>query len=361
MFKDCIHLNKYINQDVVLNSMKATPDHSLKNLILTGIYEGYSTLPSLREYVRITPYIRDGEENFYTNESGLSSGINYLKSRLWITIYPKDEMGRPIKKPAPTRPYVYYLNELAYKYLSNPWGRMEYKDQVLEERAAELARLMLEDSDQFREAVERRAKEMKSIKITNRIEKPVLEPINQTIKIMDDGVEKVIELDSNGKIKELGELKNQLKQQEANHTATIQEYQKYVRELESTLSKSDIEAVKKFERNLTKEEKIQHRYALANEYWNNGYYLDEYFFQQWGGDYIIVILKKLMEFGQLVAPESIDVFSRSSDLYKRRKSRIKRIVAGGDILSCEIVIIGTTESGLVIDSSFLEAEKTLKW
>ena len=112
-----------------MNYMKATPDHSLKNLILAGIYEGNQTLQEIREYVRITPYIRDGEEHFYNNESGLTSGINYLKGRHWITIYPKGDNGMPIKKPAPPRPYVYYLNERAYQYLSNPNHTADYKEQ----------------------------------------------------------------------------------------------------------------------------------------------------------------------------------------------------------------------------------------
>ena len=341
--------------------MKATRDGELKNLILTGIYAGNQTLGEIREYVRITPYIRDGEEFYYRNESGLSSGINYLKGRHWITIYPKDGNGQPIKKPAPTRPYRYYLNELSYKYLSNPEGRMEYKDQHIKERAAELARLMIEDSDKFKEAVERRAREMTPIKVENRIEKPVIKPVNQTIKIMDDSEEKEIELDSKNEIKEVQELKAQLKQQELNHTATIQEYENYIQGIEYTLSQSDIEAVKKYERNLSREEKIQMRYALANEYWNNGYYLDEYFFKVWNGDYIIVILKKLLEFGQLVTHESIDIFSRGSDLYKRRQSRIKRIVSGDEILSCEFFIKDFTESSVVIGSPYLEEDKTLKW
>jgi len=166
---------------------------------------------------------------------------------------------------------------------------------------------------------------------------------------------------SNGEIKELGELKNQLKQVETNHTATIQAYENYIRELESALSYSDIEAVNKYERNLTREEKKQMRYALATEYWNNGYFLDEHFFKQWKGDYIIAVLKKLMEFGQLVAPESIDVFSRKSDLYKRRKSRIKRIVAGQEIAGCEFFIKDFTDTGIVVSSPYFEEDKTLRW
>ena len=339
--------------------MKATPDHALKNLILTGIYEGNQTLQGIREFVRITPFTIDGEEFYYRNESGLTSGINYLKNRGWITVYPKDGNGQPIKKTAPTRPYRYYLNKLSYKYLSNPEGRMEYKDQHIKERAAELARLMVEDSDQFKEAVERRAKEMNPIKVQNRIEKPLLKPVNQIVKVQMDDTEKENVPDSNNEI--VQELKAQLKQQKADHTATIQQYENYIRELESALSHSDVEAVKKFERNLSRDEKKQMRYALAIEYWNNGYYLDEYFFKQWNGDYVVAVLKKLMELGQVIAPESIDIFSRGSDLFKRRKSRIKRIVTGEEIAGCEIVIIGITESGIVIDSSFLEAEKTLKW
>ena len=341
--------------------MKATPDHALKNLILTGIYEGNQTLQGIREFVRITPYIRNGEEFYYRNESGLTSGINYLKSRSWITIYHKDENGRPIKAPKPARPYVYYLNERGYQYLSNPNRTAEHKEQVIEERAKELAANIVENCDQFKEAVEKRAREMTPIKVENRIEKPVLKPVNQIVKVqMDDGVEKVIELNSNNEIKEVGKLKNQIKQQEANHTATIQEYQYYIRELESALSQTDIETVKKYERNLTREEKKQLRYALATEYANNGYYLDDYFFQQWKGNYIVAVLKKLMEFGQLVAPECVDIFSRNSDLYKRRKSRIKRIVTGEDIIGCEFYIKDFTDSGVVIGSPYLEEDKNLK-
>ena len=327
-----------------------------------GIYEGNRTLGEIREYVRITPYVHNGDKNFYTNESGLTSGINYLKSRLWITIYPKDTMGRPIKAPKPKRPYVYYLNERAYQYLSNPNHTADYKEQIIEEMAKELAAEIIENDSKFKELVEQRAREMKPIRVQNRIEKPVIKPINHTIKLlMDDGMEKELKLDSNGEIKELVELKAQIKQQEANHTATIQEYQYYIRELESSLSQTDIETVKKYERNLTREEKTQDRYALATEYANNGYYLDEYFFREWKGDYIIAVLKKLMELGQVIAPESIDIFSRGSDLYKRRQSRIKRTVSGEEILSCEFFIKDFTDSGVVIDSSYLEAEKTLRW
>lgn len=339
--------------------MKLTPDNALKNLIITGIHEGNQTLPSLREYVRITPYVHNGEEHFYNNESGLTSGINYLKSRGIITIYPKDENGRPIKAPKPKRPYMYRLNERGYQYLSNPNRTAEHKEQVIEEQAKELAANIVENCDQFKEAVERRAKEMIPIKVENRIEKPVLKPVNQIVNVQMDDTEKKNVLDSNNEI--VQELKTQLKQQKANHTATVQQYENYIREIESTLTQADVDAVKKIERNLSRKEKIQMRYDLAVEYWNNNYYLDEYFFKVWNGDYIIVILKKLMEFGQLVAPESVDIFSRNSDLYRRRKSRIKRIVSGEDIIGCEIVIVGTTESGVVIDSQYLEAEKTLKW
>jgi len=353
---------RYLNQDFLLKSMRTTPDHALKNLILTGIFEGNQTLPTLREYVGITPYVHNGDAHFYNNESGLTSGINYLKSRGFITIYPKDGMGRPIKAPKPKRPYIYHLNERAYQFLSNPNHTADYKEQIIEEMANGLATEIIENDSKFKELVEQRVREMKPIKVQNQIEKPEIKPINHTIKLqMDDGTEKELELDSSGEIKEVVELKAQINQLETDHTATIREYEKYVWELESTLSQSDIEAVKKFERNLSREDKIQHRYTLATEYWNNGYYLDEYFFQQWNGDYIIAILKKLMELGQVIATECIDIFSKNSDLYKRRQSRIKRIVTGEDIIDCEFYVKELTDSGVVVGSPYLEEDKTLKW
>ena len=342
--------------------MKATPDHALKILLLTGISQGHQTLHEIREYVRITPYQIDGEEFYYRNESGLSSGINYLKSRGWITIYPKDANGMPIKAPKPKRPYIYHLNERAYQFLSNPNHTADYKEQIIEEMAQELAAEIIENDSKFKELVEQRAREMKPIKVQNRIEKPVIKPINHTIKLqMDDGTEKELELDSSGEIKEVLKLKAKISQLESNHTAAIQAYENYIQGIEYTLSQSDIEAVKKYERTLSRDEKKQMRHALAIEYWNNNYYLDEYFFLQWKGDYIIAVLKKLMEFGQLVAPESIDIFSRGSDLYRRRKSRIKRIVTGQEIAGCEFYIQDFTDTGIVVSSPYLEEDKTLRW
>ena len=71
----------YINQDFVLNYMKTTPDHALKSLILTGIDGGYSTLPSLREYVKNTPYVHNGEEYYYRlSDLDFSGNITYHKT-----------------------------------------------------------------------------------------------------------------------------------------------------------------------------------------------------------------------------------------------------------------------------------------
>jgi len=340
--------------------VKTAPDHSLKTLILSAIYDGHQTSREIQNYISSTPYIVGSEEYYYSNESGLSSGINYLKNTGFITIYPKDENGRPIKSPTPKRPYRYFLNDRAFQYLKNPNKKMD-RDALVAEMAREMAKDIIKDDEAFKEAVEEKVKELKPIKIENRIEKPVFKPINQIKKVQFyDGTEREIEFDSNNDLKEVQELKNQIKQLKANHTATVQEYDNYIQEIESSRSQSDIEAIKKYERNLTRDEKIQQRYALAVEYANNRYFLDEYFFQQWEGDYIIVILKKLMELGQVMAPEYVDIFGRKSDLYKRRKSRIKRIISGSEIVGCKIVIIEIKDSGIVIDSPYLEAENTLK-
>ena len=62
----------------------------------------------------------------------------------------------------------------------------------------------------------------------------------------------------------------------------------------------------------------------------------------------------------MIALECVDIFSHNSDLYKRRKSRIKENVAGEDIIGCEFFIKEFNESGVVIDSRYLEVEKTIK-
>ena len=337
----------------ILNSLKSLDQTILLELSLSQISDHIANVPYFCESPEVD--VETGEPLFsghftYDNKDGVRKELTYLRQAGYIS-----KLGN-------RKPHTYTLTLTGIEHANNPFVKYEHKRSTMIKDAYAIANGILENSDQFKEAVERRAREMTPIKIQNRIEKPVLKPVNQTVKLQfDDGVEKDIEFDSNGEIKELGELKNQIKQQELNHTAAIQQYENYIREIESTLSKSDIEAVKKYERNLSREEKIQQRYNLAVEYWNNGWYLDEHFFQRWDGNYIIAALKKLMELGQVIAPESIDIFSRGSDLYRRRKSRIKRTVSGQEIAGCELVIIETTDSGVVIDSPFLEAEKTLKW
>jgi hypothetical protein len=338
----------------ILNSLKSSDQTILLELTLSQISDHIANVPYFCESPEVD--VETGEPLFsghftYNNKDGVRKELTYLRQAGYIS-----KLGN-------RKPHTYTLTQTGIENASNPFVKYEHKRSKMIRDSYAIANGILENSDQFREAV-RDYIEKNDVKEINVVQgkAPIIKPVNQTIRIqMDDGVDKEIELDSKNEIKEVQELKAQISQLESNHTAAIQEYENYVRELEYTLSTSDIEAVKKFERTLSREEKKQMRYALAVEYWNNGYYLDEYFFKQWGADYIIAVLKKLMELGQLIAPEYVDIFSRNSDLYKRRKSRIKRIVTGKEIAGCEIVIIGTTESGVVIDSQYLEAEKTLKW
>jgi len=337
----------------ILNSLESLDQTNLLELTLSQISDHIANIPYFCESPEVD--METGEPLFsggftYDNKDGVRKELTYLRQAGYIS-----KLGN-------RKPHTYTLTQTGIEHAQNPFVKYEHKRSKMINDAYAIANGILENSDQFKEAVERRAREMTPIKVQNQIEKPVLKPVNQIVKVQfDDGTEKEIKLDSDGEIKELGELKNQLKQLETKHTANIQEYEKYVRELESTLSRTDIEAVKKYERNLSREEKKQMRYDLAVEYWNKNYYLDEYFFKVWKGDYIIAVLKKLLELGQVIAHECIDVFSRNSDLYKRRKSRIKRIVTGEDILRCEFFIKDFTDSALVIDSQYLEAEKTLMW
>lgn len=334
----------------ILNSLKSSDQTTLLELSLSQISDHIANVPYFCESPEIDA--ETGEPSFsghfkYDNKDGVRKELTYLRQAGYISKLRKH------------KPHTYTLTLTGLEHANNPFVKYEHKRSKMIRDAYAIANGILENSDQFKEAVEQRAKEMTPIKVQNRIETPVLKPVNQIVKVQMDDTEKKNVPDSNNEI--VQELKAQISQLEANHSATIQEYQKYVRELESTLSKSDIEAVKKFERNLTREEKIQHRYALATEYLNNNYFLDEYFFQQWNGDYIIAVLKKLMELGQVIASECIDVFSRNSDLYKRRKSRIKRIISGDEILSCEFFIKDFTDTGIVVSSQYLEEYKTLRW
>jgi hypothetical protein len=338
----------------ILNSLKSSDQTILLELSLSQISNHIANVPYFCESpeVDVETGVPLFSEHFtYDNKDGVRKELTYLRQAGYIC-----KLGN-------CKPHTYTLTLTGIEHAQNPFVKYEHKRSKMIRDSYAIANGILENSDQFREAV-RDYIEKNDVKKINVVQTkaPIIKPVNQVIKVqMDDGTEKEIELDSNNDFKEVQVLKNQIKQLEADHTTTIKEYEKYVRELESSRCQSDIEAVKKFERTLSREEKKQMRYALAVEYWNNGYYLDEYFFKQWGADYIIAVLKKLMELGQLIAPEYVDIFSRNSDLYKRRQSRIKRTVSGDEIAGCELVIIGTTESGVVIGSPYLEAEKTLKW
>ena len=351
-------------------SRKRLPDRVLKGAILNSLRSSDQaillelTLSQISDHIANVPYFCESPEiDMETGEPLFSGHFTYdCKENLRKELTYLRQAGY-ISKLGNRKPHTYTLTQTGIENASNPFVKYEYKRSKMIRDAYAIANGILENSDQFKEAVrdyieKNEAKEINAVQS----KAPVIKPVNQVIKIQtDDNEEKEIELDSNNEIKEVGELKARLKQQEANHTATVQQYENYIRDIESALTQTDIEAVKKYKRNLSREEKIQHRYALATEYWNNGYYLDDYFFKQWNGDYIIAVLKKLMELGQLVSPECVDIFSRNSDLYKRRKSRIKIIVTGDDILSCEFFIKGFSDSGVVIGSPYLEEEKNLKW
>ena len=324
-------------------------------------------------YVLTTPYYNEEEdgdvtENFYGGGmGGIRTGITAMKKAGYLTLYPKNELGEPLGIK-PRRPYQYWLTATGLLHCANPHIKREHREQRISIEAYRFMQELLLDEPLFQEAVREYVKTNQVPKLNVIRQKA---PIIRNPRIEQGKTEKIVienpddystesEI-ANNEIKAVQELKAKINQLEADHTATIKEYEKYVRELESTLSQSEIETVKKFERNLSREEKIQMRYALAVEYANNNYYLDEYFFKVWKGDYIIAVLKKLMELGQMIAPECIDIFSRNSDLYKRRQSRIKRTVSGEEILSCEFFIKDFTDSGVVIGSPYLEEDKNLKW
>jgi len=335
----------------ILNSLKSSDQSIQSELSLSQISDHISNVPYFCESPEVD--METGDPLFsghftYENKNGVRKELTYLRQAGYIS-----KLGN-------SKPHTYTLTLTGIEHANNPFVKYEHKRSKMITDAYAIANGILENSDQFKEAV-RDYIEKNEVKKINVVQgkAPIIKPVNQIIRLQD--VEKEIEIDSNNDLKEVGELKAQLKQLEANHTATIQDYENYIGELEYTVSHSDIEAVKKFDRKLSREEKIQQRYSLATEYWNNGYYLDEYFFKQWKGDYIVAVLKKLMELGQVIAPECVDIFSRNSDLYKRRQSRIKRIITGEDIIGCKFFIKDFKDSGVVIDSHYLEAEKTLKW
>lgn len=352
---------------------KGTPDNYLKKLILNAVKFGNHLSEDIIESVLSTPYLyaeEDGEviENFYGGGmGGIRTGITAMKNAGYLTLYPKDGYGNPTKIK-PKRPFKYYLTATGVIHCENPFIKKEHREQRISDEAQRLLEEILLDEPTFQKAVQEfvKTKQVPKLNLT-RTKAPIKSyprVKQETIVIKNPGgygTKKQIELNSINKISEVQELKDQLKQQKANYTATIQEYENYIHEIESILSQSEIEAVKKFERNLTREEKKQNRYLLATDYANNGYVLDEYFFNVWNGNYIIVILKKLMELGQVIAPEYVDIFSKNSDLHKRRQSRIKRFLSGEEIIDCEFYIKEFTVSGVIIDSRYLEEEKTLKW
>ena len=338
----------------ILNSLKCSDQTTLLELTLSQISDHIANVSYFCESPEVD--VETGEPLFsghftYNNKDGVRKELTYLRQAGYIS-----KLGK-------RKPHTYTLTQTGIENANNPFVKYEHKRSKMIRDSYAIANGILENSDQFREAV-RDYIEKNEVGKINVVQgkAPIIRPINQTIRIeMDDGAEKEIEFDSNNEIKEVQELKAQIRQLEADHTTTIKEYEKYVRELESSRCQSDIEAVKKYERNLTRDEKKHVRYALAVEYANNNFYLDEYFFREWKGDYIIAVLKKMMELGQLISPECIDIFSRNSDLYKRRQSRIKRIITGDEILSCEFFIKDFTDSGIVITSPYLEAEKRLRW
>lgn len=137
---------------------KLTPDNYLKKLILNAVELERHKTEDIIEYVLNTPYTyieENGEEteNFYAGGvGGVRTGITAMKKAGYLTLYPKDEFGNPLRMKQ-KRPYSYFLTVTGRIHSENPFIKTDHREQRISNEADRLMWELIEDEPAFQRAV----------------------------------------------------------------------------------------------------------------------------------------------------------------------------------------------------------------
>lgn len=370
---------------------KTLRDNLFKGFLLNSIGCGYNTLASLDE--RLSNGVFDYKFEFYDIETskfvyiqfkdnydkydGIRRELQYLRSANYI------------KMCGDKKPFFYKLLKKGIIHSKNPFINKNFKSEAWSTSVISTVKAILEDDEQIEELSEKkRIEKCKSCKSMN--PKPSKQPSTppsskMTKKQMNTRNKRIKVPDADGNINEISVNKNL----DDNFIKTLQEMIDYNgkidaqasivmnlqnenAELRNLVGKAGVELVKantKLERKDRKNEKsMERQYSrqeIAQGYWadenGNAYPLSQEFFDLWGGVYMVVVLEKILELGQIFEAGKVDVLSKGSEMYRRRKKYIRRELVGDEICQQGLYIQEIKSSGIIIDSYNMIAPKLLKW
>lgn len=364
---------------------KTLQDNLFKGFVLNSISDGYNTLASLDERlsdgdfdykfefydVETSKFVHIHFKENYGKYDGIRRELQYLRSTNFIKMY------------GDKKPFFYKLTKKGEIH-KNPFINKNFKSEAWSTSVRETIKVILEDDEQIEELSEKKriekCKTCKSMK-----SKASTPPSKMTKKQMNARKKSIRVPDADGNINEISVNKNfddnfvKTLQEMIDYNgkidenaSTIMTLQNENAELRNLVGKASVELVKvntKLERKDRKNEKtIQRQYSreeIAQAYWadenGNAYPLTQEFFDHWGGDYMVIVLEKILELGQIFEAGKVDVLSKGSEMYQRRKKYIQRELVGDEIYQQGIYIQEIKSSGIIINSENMIAPKLLKW
>lgn len=369
--------------------VKTLKDNLFKGFVLNSISEGYNSLASLDK--RLSGGVFDYKFKFYDVETskfvdihfkdnydkydGIRRELQYLRSANFI------------KMCGDKKPFFYKLTKKG-KIHKNPFINKNFKSEAWSTSVISTVKAILEDDEQIEELSEKKriakCKSCKSMK-PKPSKQPSTPPSKMTKKQMNARKKSIKVPDADGNVHEISVNKNM----DDNFIKTLQEMidfegkidaqastvlclQNENAELKKLVGKAGVELVKannKIENNARKSKKTMERQysrqEIAEAYWadenGNAYPLDQEFFDLWGGDYLVVVLEKVLELGQIFEAGKVDLLSKGSEMYQRRKRYIRRELVRDEIYQQGLYIQEIKSSGIIITSNNMIAPKLLKW
>ena len=369
---------------------KTLQDNLFKGFLLNSISEGYNTLASLDE--RLSGGDFDYKFEFYDIETskfvdihfkenfskydGIRRELQYLRSANFI------------KMCGDKKPFYYELLKKGEIH-KNPFINKNFKSEAWNKSVISTVKAILEDDEKIEELSEKKrvekCKTCRDAKPNASKSKASTPPSKMTKKQMSARKKSIKVPDTDGNINEILVNKNM----DDNFIKTLQEMIDYNgkidaqastvlclqnenAELRKLVGRAGVELFKannKIENNARKSKKTMERQysrqEIAQAYWadenGNAYPLSQEFFSLWGGDYMVVVLEKILELGQIFEAGKVDVLSKGSEMYQRRKKFIRRELVGDEIYQQGLYIQEIKSSGIIITSNNMIAPKLLKW
>ena len=373
------------------HSQKKVPDRVLKGMILKTIFESEVLLTSqeIHDYVSSNTFHFESPElnkfgkplfsghYLYNNLDSIRKELTYCRRAGYV------------KKVGEKRPFHFSLTDEGKLHAVDPFIKYRIKQERMIEQSFKYAERILKNDEKVAELAEKKriekCKSCRDAKPKTSKSKASTPPSKMTKKLMNARKKSIKVPDADGNINEISVNKNL----DDNFIKTLQEMidfegkidaqastvlclQNENAELRKLVGKAGVELFKannKIENNARKSKKtMQRQYSreeIAEAYWadenGNAYPLSQEFFDLWGGDYLVVVLEKILELGQIFEAGKVDVLSKGSEMYQRRKRYIQRELVGDEIYQQALYIQEIKSSGIVIDSENMIAPKLLKW